>query len=165
MLGLETEHGWALMQALALSPSGILLRHFDLLAPDLDPTLRHNARQALRRVSTVLGDARTDPSPMGLVGGCVLSKRVVADLSNFANPEPIDGDRERRSSLPLRLLCPNPTVRLHGPACQAVSGSAIAIPGELAVLTDPSPEVVGVSVDAADLGRLTRALGLPALLR
>jgi hypothetical protein len=156
VLALRSRAGWALVRTLSLSPQGVLVTLLDLLDRDVEPQERATGRALLARLSARSPRTRAPHPPLGptsmlsVVGGCVLARRVVADLAAWS----ASTARSRRGgarSLPVTLVVPSPR-----------DPDALAqIPGDLAPLTDPHPEVLAVVLSPASIARLAEMCGIP----
>jgi hypothetical protein len=154
-LGLRTSQGWAIVRTLSLAPQGVLLHHLDLLDPELDAPQRQRGRQVLTALAPLMGapgrpSRATRPrpsSPLATVGTCVLSRRVVADLSSWSNPSPtavkapVTSRRPTRRELSVSIVIPPPA------NSQLRAGQPVAVvEGELVSLNDPNPQVLAVAL-------------------
>jgi len=156
ILGLSTSHGWALVRALTIAPSGVLLHLLDLLGPDTTPEDRAAGQAALGRLAAQLvaplrpGAVHPPGSPLATVGGCLLAPRVVADLSSWAS-QPVGrrGTSQRRpAALTVLLVVPD------------ARGGVVRIEGELVPMTDPQPQVLAVALGPRALAELEQASGV-----
>lgn len=159
VMGLSTTHGWALVRALSIAPSGVLLHLLDLLGPGTSPELRAAGQVALARIAAQLGAplrpgaVHPPGSPLATVGGCLLAPRVVADLSSWAS-QPV-GRRGTSQRRPAAL-----TVLLVVPGGEDARGRVVRIEGELVPMTDPQPQVLAVALGPRALAELEQASGL-----
>ena len=148
VLGLRSHHGWALVRTLTLAPSGVLLQLVDPTDPSLDPTLRWRAKNALDALSPTLGspsparhgrDPKQGSSLLAKVGTCLLSRRVVADISKWAN----ENTNAYREGLQMELVVPPPTHFHYRPDPTRISC-------ELVPMTDPTPQLLAVALRPSD---------------
>lgn len=153
LLGLLTRHGWALVKVLSLAPSGLLLHLVELTAPGLSSRERSDGRAVLKHVvkhmTARLHDTTHPPGSMlATVGGCLLSERVLADLSAWAShPEAYHGGQRHRVEL---FFAPTAPV--------SPSADPLRLVGQLVPMKDPQPKVVAVGLDPEAHAEVARAL-------
>lgn len=124
--------GWAWVDALAISPTGLLVR-----APD------HTATPTCRDERILWATlARRSGSALAWVGTCVLAPTVVAALGNAANPP--DGRPAREIAVTL-LGVP----RRSG-------GDVVEVSGRVTPLTDPDPRTLAIALGESDHRRFVR---------
>ncbi len=126
------------VEALALAPRGVLVRHAD----PLDPCLPLDLRRRALRVLAEHDPAPEPPTPMALLSTSLEGRRALHRLF-----EPRRGGRTCRT-----WVFAEPLVLLVGPARLRVT---------VAPTVDPSPGVLALAVPADDAGLLHRA-ALPA---
>jgi hypothetical protein len=161
VVGLCTRNGWALVHTLSLAPGGVLLELLDLLNPRLGARPRQRGRDALAHLAPHLGPPTRSSRPaslLAMVGGCLLSRRMVEDLSAWVHAR-------RRPAASSRGPATHATsVTLAVPLASSPGGprshptSVVRIPGVLVPLTDPQPHVLAVSLSDTGRGELRRAL-------
>lgn len=181
ILGLRTAAGWALVRTISFSPNGVLVRVLDPCDPGLDVPLRVRARAALARLGPGFADVDdADPNPivhgsmLATVGACLLSERVVADLSRWTHRprgrRAASSTAAPRRHLRVELVVPPPTPRggrVHmsvdpplGPEAPT-RASAPRFEGRLVPLNDPSELVLAVAMRAEHLFALENILRGP----
>ncbi len=180
LLGLRSRHGWAMVRSLAMAPTGLLVRLVDVRDPELDEEERRRGRTTFARLCAELGaprGARPTPSlereanasapssPLAAIGGCVLARRVVADLSHWVNVRPHRPSSRAAQELPVTLVVP--CRRGATPGRPSPHGgrspsrvTLVQIPGTLAPLSDPQPEVLAVALSPAARSRFALAVGI-----
>lgn len=151
VLGLTSAHGWALVQTLSITATGVLVHLLDMMRGDLDDELSMLGRAALRRLAPILA-APIRPraihphgSPLATVGGCILAPRVIADLASWAShPTSRRGSSQEPSTAhAVTLLMPT-----------ADGQPLLRMRAELVPMTDPQPEVLALALSPAALVRL-----------
>jgi len=153
LLGLRTNYGWALVKPLARIENGVLLHHVALTAPDLSSRERNQGRMLLAHiVQAMTGALKTTMHPPGsllaTVGGCLLSERVIADLSAWAShPEAHHGGVRHQ----VELL-------LTQPMLTSPSAQPLRFVGELVPMTDPQPQTVAIALPDDAQERFVRAI-------
>lgn len=166
-----------MVRTLALAPAGLLVHLFDLMDPELSEDERREGRATFARLCADLGapasrtprpagrgSPRVASSPLAAVGSCVLARRVVADLSTWVNGRPDHPSSRAAQDLPVTLVVP--CRRQGGSASHIGQGRSapprltlVQIPGTLAPLSDPGPEILAVALSPAARSRLDLALG------
>lgn len=124
--------GWAWVDALAIAPTGLLVR-----APERSLAPSDSDERALW---TTL--ARRSGSTLAWVGSCVLSQSVVGELGNAANPPDARTIRETEV-----LLLGMPRRR---------GGAVVEVAGRVTPLTDPDPRTLAIALGEADHRRFVR---------
>ncbi|MGB1274939.1 MAG: hypothetical protein ACPG77_04245 [Nannocystaceae bacterium] len=153
LLGLRTNHGWALVRPLALIEGGVLLHHVALNDPELSSRERNEGRTLLAHiVRAMTGALKATIHPPGsllaTVGGCLLSERVIADLSAWASHPEAHHSGNRHQ---VDLLLTQPMVT-------SPSAQPLRFAGELVPMTDPQPQTVAITLTDGGRTRFLRAL-------
>lgn len=183
LLGLRSAAGWALVRTISLSPNGVLLRVVDPCDPGLDRPLRLRARAALARLGQSFADVDGPPDPtaafdqpgsmLATVGTCLLSRRVVADVSRWSHSAAHKAAQRtssvvnHRPHLEVELVVP-PALPQGGRRHMRVSVGADALStgraaaprftGRVVPLNDPSDLVLAVALEPAQRARLEAGL-------
>jgi len=135
--GLRCDEGWALVQAIAVSPGGILVRGLDW----------RSASPAERLALAAAMKGRC-ASALEVVGTCVLSQALIADLARWANPQGSQRPRET----PVTLVgLPDRRPGGHGEA-------RFEVAGRITPLTDPNPSTLAIACSSDALRELGRRL-------
>jgi hypothetical protein len=158
VLAVTTTGGWALVRALCVGPSGVLVRALDVTDRGLDARTRTAINAALVSLSPVLGSRPrgTQSSPLANVGVHLLAERVVADAAAW-----IGG-----TSGGAAASC---AVRRHAVSLMVPprhrSGRLQQLEGNLVPLNDPDPRVLGVGLSRTAVQNLELLLARPRVSR
>jgi hypothetical protein len=173
VIGLRSQFGWALVDAVALAPAGLLVRNLDLLDPEIDVEERKRGRAAFMHIEALLSRRTLKSAPEGssmlaAVGRCLLGSRVVADLSTWvrSSHHPTDG----RLQVTLLVTTPQSKSRAHSGTSEQpgerpaerppelVDLGLCEIDGRVCPLTDPYDDVLAIGLTSSARTKLAGAL-------